>query len=485
MIEIIEKTYPKGSKMSPEEKKIIDFIQEMGLDFKGQFDVKEDGKDITDIDAVFYDKVNKIYLFFEIKTGTGKNQSGQLRKLQKITTGDNLYKEPLKKKLGIKDCEHRRFFCLNTEKKNNENSHKNYIYKEDWEYLKNIKKVLGKLSYIHFYEFLDPNISLTGPNNIHARKIETKILSRKITAYICNVTLRDLFQSAFVFRKRDSRDKVEGFQRLLKNKKIKDISNTILDNDLYYGGLLTLNSTESIKKHKMVEDEILYPHQLMSVSVVDGQHRLYGYALAASNNKSLWKKVVPVIIFDSLRHEEETELFIKLNSTQSKVDPNLIYYHDSKNKIAQFFVRLNKKGDNHIQNNWFKNSINTGNLISKRGERRIYNLATLVSVVSKYSYFNQEGKNSVKLFKEIYKDIVDIFPEPMPKTFLASDRGIRILFKFVDYYYRERGRRISKQLLKKVKELFSNDKFVKSLDKLYGEGGAREASKIIFEKIGV
>ncbi len=60
-----------------------------------------------------------------------------------------------------------------------------------------------------------------------------------------------------------------------------------------------------------------------SAWVIDGQHRLYGYAHATRSEEND-KSVVPVLAYENIPIRDEIELFIDINTQQVKVNRNLV-----------------------------------------------------------------------------------------------------------------------------------------------------------------
>ena len=61
------------------------------------------------------------------------------------------------------------------------------------------------------------------------------------------------------------------------------------------------------------------PNKYASAFIIDGQHRLYGYA-----NLDEYDDVIPVTAFTDLDAESQVKLFIDINSKQKPVSPSLL-----------------------------------------------------------------------------------------------------------------------------------------------------------------
>ena len=62
------------------------------------------------------------------------------------------------------------------------------------------------------------------------------------------------------------------------------------------------------------------PNTYKSAWVIDGQHRLYGFALSDRFNDGK----IPVLAFDNLSESEEVHLFVDINTKQVRVPPSLM-----------------------------------------------------------------------------------------------------------------------------------------------------------------
>lgn len=114
-------------------------------------------------------------------------------------------------------------------------------------------------------------------------------------------------------------DPESGFQRLLDIKRAKEISAYI---DSGHGTIPTsvILSAQEIcgleyeSRNKTVSFE-LKPNSFL---ILDGQHRVYGFKLADTKIR------VPVIIYDGLSRQDESRLFIDINSKQRGVPSELL-----------------------------------------------------------------------------------------------------------------------------------------------------------------
>ena len=155
------------------------------------------------------------------------------------------------------------------------------------------------------------------------------------TFYTFLIPPDELLKIAYVGHKasRDI-DNLETYQRLLKSSRLKKIAKYINE-----GGKFATNIVVNLKTVKRTKlnfdlkesygDEALVmlhlPPNYASAWVIDGQHRLYGYAYARESGEfNQDSSVLPVLAFENLSADKEMNLFIDINSKQVKVSTGLL-----------------------------------------------------------------------------------------------------------------------------------------------------------------
>ena len=155
------------------------------------------------------------------------------------------------------------------------------------------------------------------------------------TFYTFLIKADELLKIAYVGHKA-SRDieNLATYQRMLKPTRLKKIAKYING-----GGKFPTNIVVNLKTKKQatlrfdqkekVGDEVLgilyLPPIYASAWIIDGQHRLYGYAYARDSERfNEDTTVLPVLAFENLPAEKEMNLFIDINSKQVKVITSLL-----------------------------------------------------------------------------------------------------------------------------------------------------------------
>ena len=140
-----------------------------------------------------------------------------------------------------------------------------------------------------------------------------------------------LLKLAYVSHRAQIDDNTLGtYQRLLSKKRVLDIAAHINET----GGVFPTNVVVNFRATKnlrfdaagpagdapTVVGTLHLPNVYKSAFLIDGQHRLYGFARSNFAEKGR----IPVLAFEGLEPAEEVRLFVEINSKQVKVPPRLI-----------------------------------------------------------------------------------------------------------------------------------------------------------------
>jgi DNA sulfur modification protein DndB len=129
-----------------------------------------------------------------------------------------------------------------------------------------------------------------------------------------------------------SEDSEGAYQRMVSKSRLNEINN-FLDNGGYFPNSIIINI--NTQKEKPLYSDIVsgihdsetsdlcvlhLPKTYQSAFIIDGQHRLYGYA----NNEWKFKNSIPVVAFENLPIEEQVKMFVDINHKQKSVSKNLL-----------------------------------------------------------------------------------------------------------------------------------------------------------------
>src|SRR5262249_3655428 len=150
------------------------------------------------------------------------------------------------------------------------------------------------------------------------------------TFYNFLISPHDLLRLSYISHMaKASNDDLQTYQRMVKPTRLAAIGRYIDG-----GGTFPTNIVINFKRDNLrfevrekFEDTatgiLSLPGQYGSAWVVDGQHRLYGYAYATRPEEND-RSVVPVLAYENLPVRDEIDLFVDINTQQVKVSRNLV-----------------------------------------------------------------------------------------------------------------------------------------------------------------
>lgn len=119
------------------------------------------------------------------------------------------------------------------------------------------------------------------------------------------------------------------YQRLIKKARLKAVHNFVESGGYFPNSIvISIDSNKKVnfeRSNTQVESTlstvgILHlPKKYCSAFIIDGQHRLYGYANSEYKNKN----TIPVVAFINLSRDEQIELFMQINENQKSVSKDL------------------------------------------------------------------------------------------------------------------------------------------------------------------
>ena len=161
--------------------------------------------------------------------------------------------------------------------------------------------------------------------------IKGKVASGQ-TFYSFSIDPHTLLKLSYVLHRNDvDQDSTKAYQRLVKKTRLDQIGKFI-DNGGYFPNSIIINiqSDRPLKfeQGSHIENDastsfgVLHlPKIYKSAFIIDGQHRLLGYAKATNNSNH----TIPVVAFHNMPEEEQTQDFVDINHTQKSVPTNLLH----------------------------------------------------------------------------------------------------------------------------------------------------------------
>tara|TARA_B110001452_G_C15226714_1_gene425133 strand:+ start:63 stop:2402 length:2340 start_codon:yes stop_codon:yes gene_type:complete len=153
------------------------------------------------------------------------------------------------------------------------------------------------------------------------------------TYYSFSIEPDTLLKLSYILHSTVTTDDSEGaYQRMVSKSRLTEIDK-FLDNGGYFPNSIIININTQKEKplyydpisgshDSSISDLCILhlPKNYQSAFIIDGQHRLYGYA----NNDWKYKNSIPVVAFENLPIEEQVKMFVDINHKQKSVSKNLL-----------------------------------------------------------------------------------------------------------------------------------------------------------------
>lgn len=254
----------------------------------------------------------------------------------------------------------------------------------------------------------------------------------------------------------DSDDfKGNAYQRMIDKSRRKKISDFINKGGFFANNIIINFTKQPEFIGQMTKEDIgvgllQFPSYYASAWIIDGQHRLYGYADTQKNKTDM----IPVLAFYNLSTEEEGKLFVTINKEQKAVEANLLWdlygeiYEESLDDdkrmlctISRIVKNLNNRGKSPFYNNIYIPSFN-------ERENRL-TIATFANALKK-TYHGKKliGKNGL-LYRSDWKTTENFATARLEsffniirtslekdwnkgeKGFICSNNGVAILIRML------------------------------------------------------
>ncbi|MCO7126119.1 DGQHR domain-containing protein [Sporolactobacillus shoreicorticis] len=198
----------------------------------------------------------------------------------------------------------------------------------DIRYYRELGKHLGHCARFQLLGNLFAGQKIPGIDNV-IPAIEGKMGGH--TYYSFSIEPEKLLKIGYVLHRNNANnDLMPTYQRIIKKSRLKSVQNFV-DNGGFFPNSIIINLDTNGRKlqfdfsDKHAENSIAkigllhLPQVYRSAYIIDGQHRLYGYA----DSKYASKNTLPVVAFIDLSKEEQVKLFMDINENQKMVSKNL------------------------------------------------------------------------------------------------------------------------------------------------------------------
>lgn len=201
------------------------------------------------------------------------------------------------------------------------------VTERELRYYLQIAEHLGKAARFQFLgEFLKDQ-QIPGLANRQVQAIRGKLGARRFYCFVS--TPRSLLKICFVnHRSLNDPDGAPTYQRLISRTRMREIAEFIKKGGFFPNNII-INFTKPIRFDKFGNDEsenvvfgsLTLPDRYRSAWVIDGQHRLYGFA--PLEDRFLDQNII-VLAFEQMQKVEEANIFVTINHEQRSVPKHLL-----------------------------------------------------------------------------------------------------------------------------------------------------------------
>jgi len=177
------------------------------------------------------------------------------------------------------------------------------------------------------YQFLARFLKGEGVDGLRIEVPATKGSMGGVTFYNFLISPFDLLKIAYISHKSTSTNDLETYQRMVKPSRLKNIAAYIDEGGQFPTNIVINFKTKNALNFKKIQSfddssfgTITLPGQYGSAWIIDGQHRLYGFAFSKRGKGH----VIPVLAYENLPTTEEMRLFVDINCEQVKVPRSLL-----------------------------------------------------------------------------------------------------------------------------------------------------------------
>lgn len=150
------------------------------------------------------------------------------------------------------------------------------------------------------------------------------------TFYSFSIEPERLLKIGYVLhRTKANKELMPTYQRIIKKDRLKAIEAFIAQGGFFPNSIIINIDTKRPMQFKLADTQcedtdcrvgiLSLPQRYRSAFIIDGQHRVYGYA----NNKYKTTNAIPVVAFENMARSEQVELFMQINENQKSVSKNL------------------------------------------------------------------------------------------------------------------------------------------------------------------
>lgn len=285
-----------------------------------------------------------------------------------------------------------------------------FLDEDKIKYYENLVEHIGEAAR---YQFLGTIFENTKISNLDYKVPAIKGSMGGLNYYVFSIEPATLLKMSYVLHRSNANtDAFPTYQRFIKKDRLREIQ-TFVNNGGFFPNSLIVSidaGKDGLKFDQVAKTDkdsssklgvLSLPSKYHSIYIIDGQHRLYGYAGSKYSNNN----TIPVVAFENLPNRKQLELFFEINENQKSVSKTLrnilnrdLYidsgYKSEQNNAAIIDVAINL-GDS-------KNSPLVGRIQvneDEKSSKRCITLDVLKSALENSELFPLYKKNSDKLEK--------------------------------------------------------------------------------------
>ena len=199
--------------------------------------------------------------------------------------------------------------------------------KKKIDYYMELVSQIGVLCKYQFFGEILQGKDVPGMKNVKIPAIKSKM--GKYTCYSMMVNPQILLQISYVLHRSENVEMQGTYQRYVKKGRINKIKDYV-EAGGYFPNSIIINFENNLYFEPAPIDyqdggcgtigRLQLPSKYRSAFIIDGQHRLYGYAGA----KNVENAVIPVVAFEQVSPEDQTNMFVDINNKAVSVKRSLI-----------------------------------------------------------------------------------------------------------------------------------------------------------------
>lgn len=232
------------------------------------------------------------------------------------------------------------------------------------------------------------------------------------TYYSFSIEPEKLLKISYVLHHSSAnKEEMPAYQRLIKKARLKSVSDFINKGGFFPNSVIVNIVSKKELQFDLCDKNVQsssslcrlgvlhLPQKYKSVYIIDGQHRLYGYANSEYKNSN----TIPVVAFVNLEKEKQIKIFMEINENQKAVSKNLrntleadlLWFSDNKEEQKSALAsRIAQKLGEDKQSSLYDRVIIGEN---KKTETCCITLDMIKTAILKSSYLNTYKKNAIIL----------------------------------------------------------------------------------------